>query len=65
MVVQHSSDEELCDLISSIKLRANASCIDLSSSTGNVFKDSFVADGDLLQDGIENMAEVWVDIEDY
>ena len=63
-VLSKKASDELCDLMSGIKLRANSSYIDVSSSTTNVFKDSFVTDGDLSRDDIENMAEVWVDIED-
>ena len=69
-VLSKEVSDELCDLMSGIKLRADTSSIHVSSSAGNVFKDSFVTDGnlsrgDLSRDDIENnMAEVWVDIED-
>jgi len=55
---------KLCDLMLSIKLRVNESSIDVSSSVGTVFKNSFVAEGDLAKAKIEIIAEVWVDIED-
>ena len=62
-VLSKEDSDELCDLMSSIKFRANVSSVDLSSSTVNTFKDSFVSDGDLSRDDMENVAEVWVDIE--
>lgn len=54
--------DELCDLISKIKLRANESSLD--TIIGAVFKDLFVTDRELPKTGTITMAEVWVEIED-
>ena len=63
-VVSKETCNELCNLMNSIKLRANESSIDTTTAVGNVFRDTFVTDGDISNDDFHDMAEAWVDIED-
>ena len=51
-------------MTSSIKLKANESSIDTTTTVGNVFKDTFVTEGALSNDDFHDMAEVWVNFED-
>ena len=50
--------------MNSIQLRANECSIDTTTAVGNVFKDTFVTDGDISNDDFHEMAEAWVEIED-
>ena len=63
-VVSKETCNELCNLMNSIKLRANESSIDTTTAVGNVFRDTFVTDGDISNDDLHDMAEAWIDIED-
>ena len=51
-------------MTSSIKLKANESSIDTTTTVGNVFKHTFVTEGALSNDDFHDMAEVWVNFED-
>jgi hypothetical protein len=50
--------------MNNIKLRAKECSIDTTTAVGNVFRDSFVTDGDISNDNLHDMAEAWIDIED-
>ena len=51
VVVSKEISNELCTLMAGIKLKANESSIDTTTSTvGNIFKDTFVTDGDFSSD---------------
>jgi hypothetical protein len=50
--------------MNNIKLRAKECSIDTTTAVGNVFRDSFVTDGDISNDDLHDMAEAWIDIED-
>ena len=63
-VVSNDTCNELCNLMNSIKLRANECSIDTTTAVGNVFRDTFVTDGDISNDDFHDMAEAWVNIED-
>jgi len=63
-VVSKDTCNELCNLMNSIKLRANECSIDTRTAVGNVFRDTFVTDGDISNDDFHDMAEAWIDIED-
>lgn len=62
-VFSKNVSDELCDLMLGIQLRANESFVDVNSSVGAVFKDSFlITKGDLTKAKIEIIAKVWVEI---
>ena len=37
---------------------------DTTTAVGNVFRDTFVTDGDISNNNLHDMAEAWIDIED-
>ena len=63
-VVSNDTCNELCNLMNNIKLRAKECSIDTTTAVGNVFRDTFVTDGDISNDDLHDMAEAWIDIED-
>ena len=63
-VVSNDTCNELCNLMNNIKLRAKECSIDTTTTVGNVFRDTFVTDGDISNDDLHDMAEAWIDIED-
>jgi hypothetical protein len=63
-VVSNDTCNELCNLMNNIKLKAKECSIDTTTAVGNVFRDSFVTDGDISNDELHDMAETWINIED-
>ena len=55
---------ELCNLMNEIVLKCNSEENDLSKGNGVAFQHSFVTDGALNLTELEEMAEMWMTVED-
>ena len=62
--LNENNTDELCTLLTEIKLKAETNSVDIASAAGKVFNDSFANGGNLTYDNIKEMAEAWITIED-
>jgi hypothetical protein len=62
--ISKESCDELCNLMLSIKLKAEEDALDTSTEDGSVFRNSFVTDRTMQKEEMYEMVETWIDVED-
>lgn len=62
--VSKEVSDELCLLMSDIKLKVSTGELDSKPGAGEVFNDSFAIDTGLSKQDIQSMADTWINVED-